>query len=280
MSDPTLTTMAIPARPLFSEAGAARLDAIVQPGMLCVFDFDGTLAPIVEQPDQARLPADVRERLLTLQRLVPVAILTGRALSDIATRVDFDVDFMVGNHGLEGLPNSQQRRMGFERVCTAWHAQLTAAFADHARFDPALLMEDKAISLSVHYRHATDPMSAQKALTELFASLSPPPRIIAGKYVFNLLPQGAGDKGTAFDELMHISAAPSAIYVGDDVTDEDVFQLRRSDLLSIRIGSHVDSAAQFTLTSYADILTLLDELIARLASMSPLPRSISRGAVP
>lgn len=252
---------------LFSAQGAARLETIVRPGLLCVFDFDGTLAPIVAQPHQAQLPAEVRKRLLTLQRLAPVAILTGRALDDIAARLDFKADFMVGNHGLEGLPDSDQRRMTFELECAGWHEQLASAFSDHEHFDPGFLMEDKKISLSVHYRHVQDQTHAQLQLTQLFATLTPPPRVIGGKCVFNLLPQGAGDKGTAFEALMQLSGAKTAVYVGDDVTDEDVFRLARQDLLSIRIGEHVASAAQFFVADHSDILPLLDDLIVRLEAV-------------
>lgn len=269
-------------KPLHSVAGAARLASIVRPGMLCVFDFDGTLAPIVARPDDARLPPAMRERLLALQQLAPVAILTGRALTDIATRMDFAADFMVGNHGLEGLPDSSHRRLRFEKDCAGWRADIEQAFADHERFDPHLLMEDKAISLSVHYRHAQNQVQAQESLTQLFATLVPPARIIAGKYVFNLLPQAAGDKGTAFEELMRLSGATSAIYVGDDVTDEDVFRLQRSDLLTIRIGEHGESAAEFMLPDFADMLPLLEDLIARLAgavstppTLTPAPATVS-----
>src|SRR6476646_3521664 len=63
--------------PLFSTKGLSRLDAIARPGLLCAFDFDGTLAPIVSQPDMARLPADVLDRLVALSSLAPVAIITG-----------------------------------------------------------------------------------------------------------------------------------------------------------------------------------------------------------
>ena len=96
--------------PLFSTPGSLRLTTTIQPGVLCVFDFDGTLSPIVAQPAQARLPPEIRKRLLALQKLTPVAILTGRSLADIRDRLGFTTDFVVGNHGLEGLPESAQRR--------------------------------------------------------------------------------------------------------------------------------------------------------------------------
>ena len=251
--------------PLFSTPGSVRLTTAIQPGVLCVFDFDGTLSPIVAQPDQARLPPEIRTRLLALQKLTPVAILTGRSLADISSRLDFAADFVIGNHGLEGLPESAQRRAGFEDMCNSWRARLQQAFAAGSDFGPEILMEDKQISLSVHYRHASDQVAVQHQLEQLFATLTPAPRIIAGKFVFNLLPEGAGDKGTAFNQLMLLSGAATAIYVGDDVTDEDVFSLGRPDVLSVRIGQAADSAATFFLPSNEDIARLLDDLIERLA---------------
>ncbi len=258
--------------PIFAEAGVAQLDAFAQPGVLCIFDFDGTLSPIVALPDQAHLPAAVRERLLKLQALAPVAILTGRALTDIAVRLEFTPDFLIGNHGLEGLPGSGLQRDYFTTLCAGWRAVLLAAFADTLRFDPAIALEDKTISLSVHYRMAEDPARAEAALHAVFATLVPVPRVIAGKFVFNLLPQAAGDKGTAFEELMRLSGASRAIYVGDDVTDEDVFRLARPDLLSIRVGETAVSAASFFLRRYNDMLQLLDYLIDRLQPALTAPK--------
>ena len=251
--------------PLFSTPGSLRLTTTIQPGVLCVFDFDGTLSPIVAQPAQARLPPEIRKRLLALQKLTPVAILTGRSLADIRDRLGFTTDFVVGNHGLEGLPESAQRRAGFEKICSGWHRSLQQAFVANGKFCPEILMEDKQVSLSIHYRHASDQAAVQHSLQQLFAMLTPAPRIIAGKFVFNLLPEGAGDKGSAFNQLMMLSGAATAIYVGDDVTDEDVFRLARPDLLSVRIGYATDSAAAFFLPHAEDIVRLLDDLICRLA---------------
>ena len=250
---------------LYSEAGRARLDAIVQPGVLCVFDFDGTLSPIVPAPDEAFLPAPVLARLQALQGLARIGILTGRALADIAPRLNFKPDFLVGNHGLEGLPQSSQQISHFRQLCSNWHSDVRQALTSGALADPGVMVEDKLISLSVHYRHAERQEPVVTALRALFAGLTPAPRIIGGKYVFNLLPHAAGDKGTAFEQLMQHSGAPSALYVGDDVTDEDVFKLHRPDLLSIRIGQSQHSSAEFFLRRHVDIVRLLDDLIERLS---------------
>src|SRR3569833_1724651 len=97
------------------------------------------------------------------------------------------------------------------------------------------------------------------ALRFLFSWFEPAPRLEAGKYVFNLVPEGGTNKGGALEVLMAGCGARSAIYVGDDVTDEDVFRLRRDDLLSVRIERATRSAAEFFLERPDDILALLQE---------------------
>ncbi|MGI4850257.1 MAG: trehalose-phosphatase [Janthinobacterium lividum] len=251
--------------PLSSLTGVQRLQAVMQPGVLCVFDFDGTLAPIVSQPDAAGLPELVRQHLQRLQRFAPVAILTGRSLADIRQRAGFNADYLIGNHGMEGLPGWENRAREFEAVCRDWHAQIGSVMSDPLRFEPGLQLEDKRFSLSMHYRHVHNTQLAQTRLLELFDTLVPPARIIGGKFVYNLLPRGAVDKGWALQELMRLSGAASVVYVGDDVTDEDVFRLTRPDLLTIRVGHADTSAAQFFVDSYDDITGLLDMLIAPLA---------------
>lgn len=252
--------------PLFSETGRRRLDQIIQPGLLCVFDFDGTLAPIVADPDAARLPAEILPKLLALQELVPVAILTGRSVEDVRQRVGFDADYMVGNHGIEGMPGWEDRAQHYAAMCAQWKQQLQDAMACGDVAGAGLLIEDKRHSLSVHYRHAPDGDAAAQQLRQVFARLSPAPRIIAGKAVFNLLPEDAADKGSALAWLMAITGASGAVYVGDDVTDEDAFRLRRPDLLSVRIEALPDSAADFFLDRREDIALLLDDIAARLRS--------------
>ena len=255
-------------RRLFDEAGLARLDEIVQPGMLCVFDFDGTLSPIVPQPDCAALPPEVRERLLALTTLAPVAILTGRSLTDIGKRLGFEPHYVIGNHGLEGMPGWQGRSAAYASACAAWREALRVAFNDKQRFDPGIRLEDKGYSLSVHYRMARNQTQTEQRLAALFETLAPPPRVVAGKCVYSLMPVDATHKGAALEELVQQAGAASAIYVGDDVTDEDVFRLRRPDVLTVRIEPHPDTAAEFYLPAMPDIVQLLDELVRRLARQS------------
>lgn len=248
---------------LFSEMGRKRLGEVARPGLLCAFDFDGTLAPIVPTPEEAHLPDGIRDRLLALAQHAPVAIITGRSIEDISTRLGFEPDFVVGNHGLEGVPGWEAESARHRDMCSAWFGQLQEALAT-ALPDPGIQVENKRYSLSVHYRQARDPDDAASRLESLFSRLSPHPRVVGGKYVFNLLAEDTCNKGTALDKLMQVCAARSAVYVGDDVTDEDVFRLRRDDVLSIRIEHHAQSAAGFYVPQHGDIVQFLDDLTAQL----------------
>jgi len=248
---------------LFSGEGRRRLDALARQRMLCAFDFDGTLAPIVSRPEDARLPAEMRQSLLALSDHAPVALITGRSVADLRGRLGFEPDFIVGNHGMEGIPGREAQAAAHRALCEGWRRQLAGAL-EQETYDPGIQLEDKAYSLSVHYRLASDPERSADALRELFSHLAPQPRLVAGKYVFNLVPEDGMDKGGALERLMALCGARSAIYVGDDVTDEDVFRLRRDDLLSVRIERSARSAAAFYLPHPDDMLPLLRDLVVRL----------------
>lgn len=249
--------------PFFDHA-AQRMQELVRPGMLCAFDFDGTLAPIVKDPHRASIPSDVLRRMIVLSEYARVAVISGRAMADVALRLDFLPEYVIGNHGIEGLPGWEEQAGRYQALCLEWERQLNSALADRALFDPGIWLENKTYSLSVHYRMAHNREEAESRLLQLFTTLTPAANVVAGKCVFNLVPADAPDKGTALARLCEISGASSAIYVGDDVTDEHVFRMRRPDWLTVRIERSGDSAAEFFLHHRLDMVQLLDALIDRL----------------
>jgi trehalose 6-phosphate phosphatase len=253
---------------LFSAAGQQALADFVQPGMLCLFDFDGTLSPLVKEPREASLPHAVQQRLHALQQCARVGIVTGRSLEDCRQRLAFSPDHLVGNHGLEGLPDWQQRATEFDAICSGWRFYLADALPE---IDAGIQMEDKRYSLSLHYRHARDRHRARQQLVMLFGQLSPLPRVIPGKCVFSLLPPKAGNKGQAVEQLIALTGAARTLYVGDDVTDEDVFILPRKDLLTVRVGHQRRSAATYAIPDYAAIVPFLDQLLACLQAADNAP---------
>ena len=213
------------------------------------------------------LPDATRALLLALQRHAPVAIITGRAVADIQPRLGFVPDLLVGNHGLEGVPGARAATAAeyHRSVCAQWRHQLERLLAAEYP-DPGVQVEDKRYSLSVHYRHAQAAERAQADLEPLLAGLDPAPRLVAGKCVFNLMPPGAGHKGTALEQLIEEVDARAAIYVGDDVTDEDAFRVQRQELLSVRVEHSAASAAPYFLQHIDEMAQLLQMLNERLAA--------------
>lgn len=249
--------------PLF-ELGLGRLDEIVRPGMLCAFGFDGTLAPIVKEPERAFIPLPVSRRLVALSEYARVAIITGRSVEDVGLRLDFLPDYIIGNHGVEGTPGWEEHAERYRQTCHAWEERLLSALSDREIFDRGIWIENKTYSLSVHYRLARDRGEAEAHLSRLFASLLPDAHVIGGRCVFNLLPSTGINKGLAMQHLCEASSAAGALYVGDDLTDEDVFRLRLDDLITVRVEQSADSAAQFHMNHRLEMVQLLDELISRL----------------
>ena len=253
---------------LLSEEGQRALCAFAARAPLCLFDFDGTLAPLAPDPAGVLLPPAVRTKLLALQQRVPVGIVTGRSLADMRERLGFVPDYLIGNHGLEGVPGERRRHAALVEVCSRWKHWLAPRVA---AIDPAIWLEDKHYSLSLHYLQARDHPQAMAGLSGLFAQLQPVPRIIPGKCIFSLLPAGRGDKGEAVRQLMRFTHLDSALYVGDDVTDEDVFRLPDPGIFSVRVGRSDTSTARWHIDGHHAIGTLLDELLRCVPPRAAVP---------
>lgn len=255
--------------PLFSDQGHMQIGRIIRPGVLCAFDFDGTLSPFTGY-ENASLPEAIREKLVHLQSMTPVAILTGRALSDIRARLTFKPDYLIANHGQEGMPDTAGDSEKYRGQIDRWAEILQKALAGPVRYDQGISLDNKRYSLAVHYRKAADYDRTERMLTRLFAEAVPDAHVLPGKFVYNLIPPGAPDKGDALLGLMKTSGSQTAIYVGDDWTDEDVFSLQSPDILTVRIEKNPESHARFYLETQQDIARLLDLLIDKTeTALSP-----------
>ncbi len=231
--------------------------------MLCAFDFDGTLAPIEVDPGLVYMPAAVARRLDILSSYASIAVVTGRAVADVQARLGFAPSYVVGNHGLEGVPGCVFDAH-FPLLCAEWEKSLHAMLQRHGLASSGVRIENKGCSLSVHYRLARDREYVESQLATLIERLTPAPHLVGGKCVFNLLTAAGMDKGAAVNRLMEDCGAAGALYVGDDVTDEDVFRLRRRDLVTVRVEPATGTCADFFLHHRLGMVQLLDELISRL----------------
>ena len=245
-----------------SDEGRARLGTFLARAPLLTFDIDGTLAPIVARPHDARIPAELQAALARLAACTPVAILTGRARDDARRMLDFTPAYVLGNHGIEGLPGGEARMHALADTTARWAAAL---LADAELAAHGVTLEDKRYSLSLHYRDAPDHAAAQACIAARTAALRPAPKVIGGKCVVNLLPPDAPNKGSALRELLARIGCACALYAGDDDTDEHVFDLPGELVLCVRVGASATTRAALVVDDAAQMLPLVTWLAERLA---------------
>ena len=222
--------------------------------VLLAFDFDGTLAPIVRKPEVAAMRRRTSMLLAQLAKLYPCVVISGRSRADVLEKVAaIPLRSVVGNHGMEPSPNQRAWR----RQTAKWHAQLAAALPPL----PGLVIENKGVSLAVHFRRVHGRTAVRRLVLAVVADLYGT-RIVEGKMVVNILPSGAPDKGTALVNLRKRLHCDSAIFIGDDDTDEDVFALAKpGHLLGIRVGRSRRTRATYFVTSQAAVDQLLVKLV-------------------
>lgn len=245
-------------------------------------DVDGTLAPIVERPEQAAVPAAAIRALKRLAgRFGLVGCVSGRAAAEARRLVGIDELAYAGNHGLELLlPGEEQPRLhpsllGDEGAA----AEFVAGLSDAELTAAGLRLEDKGPIQALHWRGADDEATAE-ARAEKFAAAAERAglRTRRGRKVLELRPPGAVGKGEAVEALLSLAPHPPrsggkvarAVYAGDDRTDLDAFrrlrQLHEEGQLSAAVCIGVLSAeAPTELAEESDVtVTGLDGWLAIL----------------
>ncbi len=246
------------------DAIAAGLDR--RPPVLFL-DYDGTLTPIVDDPEAAILEPAMQDRLKDLATRFRVAVVSGRDLEDVRKRVGINGLFYAGSHGfdIQGPDTrlEQPRARDYLPVLEAAERQL------HEHFDgkPGVLLERKHFSIAVHYRRVSE--ADQPAIRECVTAIANRKnlRITHGKKVIELQPPVAWDKGHALLWLMKALAVdPDAVtpfYFGDDITDEDAFKALPPHGVGILVGGHEGpSVARYRLADPAAVAHWFDRLLA------------------
>jgi len=219
-------------------------------GLFVMTDFDGTVADIVDDPKDAEMRERAREVLegVTAHPKGKVAVVSGRAVTDVRERADVDGAYYAGNHGLElddgdelsVHSGAREAKRRLPDICEA----IERAF-DH---DDGVFVENKGVTATVHYRQADVDGDCVRAAVESVLTDHDPDRalrVTEGKQVVELRPADDWGKGDSVD-LLRERFTPDdeewlTVYVGDDTTDEAAFEALDGEGVAVAVGS--DTAA-------------------------------------
>ena len=235
------------------------LDSISRvPRLLVTCDFDGTLAPIVSNPADARMLPDAATALTALADLpgTEVALVSGRALGVLRTLSAVPASIhLVGSHGAEF-------DTGFAHdIDEDLLARIIAELNEIATDKPGVTVETKPASVALHVRNAS-PADGEAALEQArLASESWDAHATAGKAVLEFAVIQT-DKGEAVDILRDQTGSTAVVFLGDDVTDEKAFARMREGDIGVKVGPG-DTAARFRIGSPDDVAEALTYLLDR-----------------
>lgn len=219
--------------------------------VLCL-DFDGTLAPLRQFPDDAQLDPRVRSTLeaLVSHSDVLISIVSGREMWDLRRRVGIPGIVYAGENGMEirgrGMQFIDSKALARHGVIKLIARELTNSLREL----PGVFVEEKHLTIAVHYRLArrddtTEIRDRVRAVVEMAGTQA---ELRRGKMVWEVLPRTGWRKGAAAEWIYNSCEARDGLplYAGDDEADEEAFQ-RLNGWITIRVGGDEQTAARYTL---------------------------------
>ena len=218
-----------------------------------LLDVDGTLAPIVARPEDARVPDVTRRELARLAgRYALVACVSGRPGAEVERMLGVPGVAIVGEHGLELAPDAER-----------W-ASAVGAFARDVDW-PA---ERKPLSVSFHFRRADDEDAARAYLARVAEAAERAGLVPRwGRKVLEVRPPVEADKGTAVAALVTRAGVRRALYAGDDATDLDAFGGLDGLEVAVRVAVDSGEAPPGLLTSADLVVQGTDGVLALLRAL-------------
>lgn len=250
--------------------------------LLIASDFDGTLCPIAGSPFGLTIPPAMLAVLNQINNAgrASLAVISGRALDDLAARVPIPA-VLAGNHGLEIRgPGMEFEHPEASRLAPRL-AEASAALAGEVSRWPGAWVEDKRLTVTVHYRQAAgrDQAPILLAVRRQMGRYGLTFGLRAGKKAIEIYPRVGWKKGTAMQwirERLQLEGQP-CLCIGDDQTDESMFTTN-ADGLNIVVGYDGRSAARYYVTDHLELVAVLAHLagILRAPAAEPAPREAAR----
>ena len=244
----------------------ALADLSVHPKVLVALDFDGTLAPLQDDPENSRMLPESREVVDALTDIdgVHLSLVTGRAFENIMRVADPHPDwFLVGSHGIEVV--APHERDSYETPQLVPDG-LLQGFHQIAQDIPGPRIEVKPFGLAIHTRRLeVDVALAAEAATRLLCDEWPDELVMRSGHGILECAVSGRTKGDGLRSLWEALDVHATIFIGDDVTDEDGFAVLGSGDLGIKVGAGATKAFHRVADPH-EVTRVLWNLHERLAS--------------
>lgn len=227
-----------------------------------LLDFDGTIVPIQPSPEMVWLDSPTRRLIGRLAGIskVTVSIVSGRRLADLRRRARVPGVFYVGVHGCEWDGKSSAA------IRHAIPGKTKRILKESLGSVPGIHLEDKKVSLAVHYRgaDASSVRRARKILHGTLQHLDSHLNVLMAKMAWEVLPPEVQGKGSAVRRLlMKLSRRALPIYLGDDTTDESAFEVLKHGV-TVHVGRRSRTKARYYLRNPDEAVAFLQRLEAEI----------------
>jgi len=232
------------------------------------FDYDGTLTPIVERPDLAKISPEMKEIIRQLSLKYKCAIVSGRGRRNLQTLVDIPGIFYAGDHGLDIIgPDISMIHPKVKKFLPLIQ-NISKSLDKSLAHIPGVIVEKKKMSVAIHYRQVSkeDLSGLKLPLKKILKENRENIRLLKGKKVIEFLPNIEWNKGKAVLWILNTLgldwSGRKIFYLGDDTTDEDAFRILRTRGTSILIAEKAEkSTADFRLSSPEEVKCWLKQFL-------------------
>jgi trehalose-phosphatase len=232
-------------------------------------DYDGTLSPIVNHPEDAYISQEMRSALRQCAQYYTIAIVSGRDMEDVRKRVNLEELIYAGSHGFrikgpDGLKMKHKKSQEILPDLSDVEKEVSEHFKEGP---PGVQIERKMYAIAIHYRNSNESdIPAIKEIVNHVLKNYPDLKKGEGKKIIEIKPDINWHKGKAIAWILDSLELSNdrdvlPVYLGDDVTDEDAFKTIYENGIGILVGSHgKKSAARFRLNDVDEVRAFLQIL--------------------